>query len=628
MKKFEAMEEPVSRQESVPGPAKLKPGTSLETFQKSFQKKYDAAFAKFEESEELYKMEPTEENAAAMEVARAEAERQRIRLQKTENKQEEIDDSARITKERRSVKETVGKMADAIDAEKPKRETSEDMVKELLDIESARQVEEATPGYQAKPEMLSKKQKREAMHQSNVRELIKESGVEIPGQEPEIDVDVTMEAIDKAWVDRIKRDIEKEKTPKEIAKAALEAHPEESEKLERVKAGERIRAHVQAERAAAEMDPARKRSMAKLKKLEAEHEATGQRLRDLTGMSPEDAYEKLVLNGGFMQRMRRGLAKLANVPTYDLLDTWIESGKKMEEVDREIVGTEPDFGHEVRARGLRTRADEGMATKAAIGREEARRYREVPLDLSKPVGEVSDETLMEDVNAQKTKEFNEAIEQSRIELVAKAKAKADAERAAMKSPEEQEIENIEADFKKGVVRNAEGGVIEDEKQIRAKRPMSRVSGRRVSMSAGGSVVESMAKAESVPVYQPGEEAQEMPRMRKTKVEAPAEENELLKFQKERAADINVVRKEYPRAAEVWNSIATRLQGMEKDQLDGLSEIFGTRDIATAYVLDRAFNDMDGDKAAFARLQEADKILGIEEVSPKKVKAKRTNGKAA
>jgi hypothetical protein len=323
-------------------------------------------------------------------------------------------------------------------------------------------------------------------------------------------------------------------------------------KLERVEVGERIQANVRAERASAETDPARKRSLAKLKKLEAEHAATGNRLRDLTGMEPEDAYEKLVLNGGFMTRIRRGLAKLANVPTYDLLDSWIESGKKMEEVDREVMGVKPDLMQSLSAKGKRQRIDVEEAAQQATDRE----------------------------------------------FIA----------------ENPEVAAIDQDYKSGVVRNAEGGVIQDEKEIRAKRPMSRVPSRKVSMGTG-SISDAMSRAEPVRLYQPEAESPSMPK------DVKEEESVTLEFQKERAADINTVRKEYPRAAELWNSIAARMQGMEQDQLDALQEVFGTRDLATAYVLDRAFYDMDGDQEAKARIAEADKIMGIEEVSPKKARPK-------
>jgi hypothetical protein len=51
MKKMDSMEAALSRQESVPGPVvEKKPrresGKQMETFQKSFQKKYDQALAK------------------------------------------------------------------------------------------------------------------------------------------------------------------------------------------------------------------------------------------------------------------------------------------------------------------------------------------------------------------------------------------------------------------------------------------------------------------------------------------------------------------------------------------------------------------------------------------------------
>ena len=392
---------------------------------------------------------------------------------------------------------------------------------------------------------LHEKEQREAKLQGMVKELVDESGVRMPESKSEEkskgETRKEMEDLEKEWAERIKRDIDATETKTAELKEKRAVPIEQKEKMARAKAGERIKAGVQAERASAETDPARKRAIAKLKKLEAEHEETGKRLRDLTGMEPEDAYEKLVLNGGFMARIKRGLAELANVPTYKLLDSWVESGKKLEEVDREVVGTKPDIGHVQKAKGLSGRANEEMETKSAIGRDDARIYRKKnemkPLDTSESVGEISDKTLMEDVNALKTKEFNAVIEQSRVEAVAKAKAEA----------------------------------------------------------------------------------------QKLSVESDA----LLKFQKEHAQDINVVRAEYPRAAEIWNSIAGKLQGLDSGAKKQLEQLFKTGDIATAYVLDRAFSDMgEKDEQAKARIQKADTILGIEEVSPKgKVRPKRVRPEA-
>jgi len=423
-------------------------------------------------------------------------------------------------------------------------------------------------------ESRAKKRKQETELQGMVKELVEESGVEMPAmkeevlsEKPEKQLRKEMEDLDREWAERIKKDIEAteaktaELQKKNLAKAemmqsvreksraALETYKKEVlPKQELAEAGEEIAAGMRAERKAAEMDPARKRAANKLKKLEAEQDATAQRLRDLTGMEPEDAYEKLVLNAGFMGRIRRGLAGLANVPTYGLLDAWFEKGKEIETVSAEVYGSKVQPEHEFKVRG-----------KKMMKRE----------------------------------------------------------------PDEDDVaEAIEADYKQGIVRDAEGNVIEDEKKVRAKRPMSRVGMRKVSMTAGGTVEEAMSKGGRVELYQGEGSSTELPPVAETVKPAEAvEEDPFIEYQKERAADINVVRKEYPRAAEIWNSINARLQSMEQIALLDLSEVFGTRDIATAYTLDRAFYDMDGDQEAKARLAKADKLMGIEEVSPKKVRAK-------
>lgn len=480
-----------------------------------------------------------------------------------------LEENARMGDESREVKSVINKMADAIDAE-PKREKPDtmSMVRELQDIEEKRMMEEEVLGYVEKPKKRAKKQETVSMNprQEMVKELV---DLENENQKQEV-ARKEMEDLDKEWAERIKRDIEETEAKtviqkqsdkaesiqraREISREALEKYQKEARsKVERSDVGKRIQANVSAERASAETDPARTRSMARLKKIEGEHFKIGQELRDVTGMNPDEAYEKLVLNAGFMGRIRRGLASLANVPTYKLLDQWFETGKKVEEAQNEVVGVNASAEQRFKARGKRQM-----------------------IDVEQAAAEATDREFMK---------------------------------------ENPEVAAIEEDYKKGIVRDAEGTVIDDEKKIRTKRPMSRVPGRKVSMSSGG-ISDAMSRAEPVRLYQPEGPSREMPEEAKTE-----QESVTLEYQKERAADINTVRKEYPRAAELWNSIASRLQGMEQAQLDQLQEVFGTRDLATAYVLDRAFYDMDGDQEAKARIAEADKIMGIEEVSPKKVRLK-------
>lgn len=445
---------------------------------------------------------------------------------------------------------------------------------------------------------------------------------------------------DKQWADKIKNAID-QNTDKEYPQAPTETREEllkkeelekeqnqiKAEKLlekaDQLKAGAKIKAGVQRERESAELDPARKSAMANLKKLEAEHEELGKQLRNLTDMDPQDAYEKLVLNGGFMLRMKRGLAKLANDPTYEVLDNWIESGKKVEEADRLIVGAKPDFGQTSKAKSLRNRADEETVTKAAGDRATASAYRETPLDTTVPAGEVSDETLMAAVNAPiiKEKKIRAAADKKHEELASKfatkkvdfaserdedmfAKAAEEAKAGAVDLRTDEE--KVEVDFKAGVIRNAEGKIASEEEKV-AKRPVSRVSNRR--SNGVGSGREAAERTPGVTMYRPEEQAEAKPEMTKSE------------FEMAKAADINVVRKEYPRAAEIWNSISTQLKTMDQKQIEDLNKLFGTADVATAYVLDRAFADMDNKTDALDRVKKADKILGIEEVSPKKVKPK-------
>jgi hypothetical protein len=581
MKKMDSMESVPSRQEVIPGPAvekkaskAAKPlrlsGEQLSGFEKSFQKKLAAAEELLAEREHLFKMEPTEENSASLESARLEVERQRKRLEKTQSRQAEYDESANTIEEAKEVKAAARRMAKAIDQE-PKQEKTDvmSMVKELQETEEQRMMAEEVLGI----ETPKKRAKKETAPRKNPRQEMVDELVEMESENQKKEASrKEMEDLDREWAERIKRDIEESEgktaelhsknmaraenmqKAREIARNALETYKKETlPRLERQEAVEEIRSNIRAERKSAEMDPARKRSLARLKKMEGEHYNIGLRLHDLTGMTPDEAYEKLVLNAGMLGRIRRGLANLANVPTYKLLDEWFETGKKVEALQNEVTGIKPDLGQQIRARG-----------------------KSQMLEVEEAAEQATDRLYMQ---------------------------------------ENPDVAAIDADYKKGVVRDAEGAVIEDEKKIRAKRPQSRVPARIAS--TGTPTIEQAVSSRAARVEPI--EMEESGRMSDAEVKLAIDAQE---YQKSRSAEINTVRKEYLRAAELWNSIQSRLQGTENERLDRLYEVYGTRDIATAYVLDRAFYDMDGDQEAKARLDRADKILGIQEVSPaKKVRPK-------
>lgn len=208
--------------------------------------------------------------------------------------------------------------------------------------------------------------------------------------------------------------------------------------------------------------------------------------------------------------------------------------------------------------------------------------------------------------------------------VAEAPVEAVTEEPAVLSEDEQ-IERVASDFKQGIVRDAEGNIITDEKIIKAKRPRSRVPARLPT--SGSSTERAMQKAAPVELYERPEPSTEDPR---------------LAFQRERANDIKKVREQYAKAAEVWNEATAKLQGLDDEERDALKEIFGTFDIATAYTLDRAAFDMDNaNQDTKNRLEKADAILNPKQengsiiIDPeylKEVKAlkkkNKTNKKAA
>jgi len=261
-------------------------------------------------------------------------------------------------------------------------------------------------------------------------------------------------AEDEEWVKTLKQ---------EIARGA-EINEEAAKAKESV--GQKIAKREQKKIASAESDPYLKEEVKKLNKLQAEQKEISDRLESLTGMTADEAYENLVLKSGFMGRIKRGLASMANIPTYKLLDEWLALSRKTEESQRLIDGVKPDLLQQRRGRYQRAKAEgpsEEMLVKRALEREAAREYAEEH-------GPLTEESLgLDQVNVQE-QQSSEALPE-------------------MLSEEDQEIERIAADYKEGIVRDADGEVITDERAIRRPRPAGLVNygGRAGTSTSFGEV---------------------------------------------------------------------------------------------------------------------------------------------
>lgn len=73
---------------------------------------------------------------------------------------------------------------------------------------------------------------------------------------------------------------------------------------------------------------------------------------------------------------------------------------------------------------------------------------------------------------------------------------------------------------------------------------------------------------------------------------PVVESNAAEYQAKHAADIKRVMKEFPKASEMWQDVSKQVANLTADKRNTLAKIFGTRDIATAYVLNAADYQME------------------------------------
>jgi hypothetical protein len=145
---------------------------------------------------------------------------------------------------------------------------------------------------------------------------------------------------------------------------------------------------------------------------------------------------------------------------------------------------------------------------------------------------------------------------------------------------------------------------------KGKRVMSRIPGRKFGPSEPASVYgtqtmkERHRRIELVEPPGPKTELHGGP---------DAYQEEIAAYRSEKAQGIKVAMEEFPQAPQLWEKMNGIFEEhMSPEEYDELSKILGTRDLATAYVLDVAFAKMDNDKAARERVGKVNKILLIPE----------------
>lgn len=374
--------------------------------------------------------------------------------------------------------------------------------------------------------------------------------------------------------------------------------------------------------------------MAEQKKLET-------KIKKLTGHEADDILLNPSLAGGAMKRfgdrIKGFVAKLAGTesePTVEqLMREWKAAGREMEELSNALMPS-PDFGHEVSAAGKLARTDEETEVNRALDREAARDrdaeyIKDAELLMADVKSELQEITLYDDVPTfiehMESHVSNREDLQNRLDLLESHESESKPLKSVMKDLAGVfETYKNQLDAKLGDVKQFE----EEAKGAgKGKRVMSKLPGRAFGAS------------EPTPSF--GAEAM---RARHRRVEVLDEQGpkselspgpdeyaeEIQAYRRDQAQAIKTVIDEYPPAAALWDQMSEVFeQHLDPDEYAEISRILGTRDIATAYVLEAAFASMDGNKDAKERIAKVNKILLIPEdqhveayTPPKKTKEKK------
>jgi len=399
------------------------------------------------------------------------------------------------------------------------------------------------------------------------------------------------------------------------------------------------------------------------KELASQRDWVEKELKKRTGKSAEELFMNPSSLGGatarFGRRITNFFGRLAGTEKStqtadDLLKHWNEVSTELENLANIIQP--PRGGHEtaLRLQGLQSRADEATEVKEALAREAAREYQKT--GVTKTVGvniaeglesrslEQGVEVQMALVEASEDmqslmRELNTLTAESLLELQPDFAQKLDSFRAEL--GEQQKLIQEEDRVSFALLQQALQDLHSFELVYReiytalseqahkatkgAARPKSRVPVKGSSPQGTYGTTSAMKRHARVEMLQ-----DEGP---KTELASDIAQEEISAYRAEKAQEINVAMKEFKGAAHLWDQMNRQLAKLDPKDITRLSKHFGTKDIATAYVLDVAFAQMDQDENAKMRVMRANEILGqgvgqnLEE-APEKKSAKKSKSKAA
>ena len=399
------------------------------------------------------------------------------------------------------------------------------------------------------------------------------------------------------------------------------------------------------------------------KELASQRDWMEKELKKRTGKTAEELFMNPSSLGGatarFGRRITNFFGRLAGTEKStqtadDLLKHWNEVSTELENLANIIQPPRGGLETQLRAQAIRSKADEETEVEQALEREAAREDQET--GVTKTVGasiaeglepshlEQGAEVQMALVEASEdiqslTHELNTLTAESLLALQADFAQKLDSFRNELEEQKKLIREEDRVSFAllqqalqdlhsfELVYREIYAALSEQAHQAAkgAARPKSRVPVKGSSPQGTYGTTSAMKRHARVEMLQ-----DEGP---KTELASDIAQEEISAYRAEKAQEINVAMKEFKGAAHLWDQMNRQLAKLDPKDITRLSKHFGTKDIATAYVLDVAFAQMDQDENAKMRVMRANEILGqgvgqnLEE-APEKKSAKKSKSKAA
>lgn len=395
---------------------------------------------------------------------------------------------------------------------------------------------------------------------------------------------------------------------------------------------------------AAKNDPLLASTAESYSKLDTRRATLEKKIKKLTGHEAEDILIDPSLAGSFMkrvgQKVRGFFSKLAGTepePQADnLMREWKAVNQQMEEL-AQMLHPDIGFDHEKRAAGKLARTDEATEVHRALDREEATRRSSLAEQRDQEyLGQI--ELLADDVDHELREielydsfaqfmehedmhEANIAAFKERVSLLDSHKTTNASYGKQLKALHEL-VEELETRF------NARLNTYEAEAQSagKGKRVTSKIPGR--AFGAGQPRTAFGTEALSAK-HRRIEHLEEVGPKTELSKGQDAYMEDIRAYRKDKASEIRNVMQEYPPAAALWEQMSEVLDELlDPEEYEKISAILGTRDLATAYVLDVAFANMDKDKEAIARIAQVNRILLLpDDANIEKATKKKTSSKA-